>query len=193
MAENSEKFFANLSGHELVAKWRTGSHEAAAVLMDRYRLHLSRVVHGDLTPNNILIATDGREIVTDFGLSTCLQPIAQSQSADSAVRSVGGTLGYAAPEQVSPAFGSIGAWTDINAIGALAYFCLTGRSPHAKSDVAESLTSTISEEDEKLPSNLPITSASKMLCKLVKLALRKTVTDRPNDIPTMMAALHDRF
>ena len=70
--------------------------------------HLSGVVHGDLTPNNILITPDGRSVITDFGLSTCLQPIAQSQGVDSAVRSVGGTLGYAAPEQVSLAFGSIG-------------------------------------------------------------------------------------
>ncbi|MEQ1827963.1 MAG: protein kinase [Pirellula sp.] len=153
--------------------------------------HLSGVVHGDLTPNNILITPDGRAIITDFGLSTCLQPIAQSQGIDSAVRSVGGTLGYAAPEQVSPAFGSIGPWTDIYAIGAIAYFCLTGIAPHLKADVTESLSSTISEEDETTPGNVLITAASETLSKLVKLALRKTVTDRPNDIPTLMSALSE--
>ncbi len=153
--------------------------------------HSSGIVHGDLTPNNILISTDGRAIITDFGLSTCLQPIAQSQGIDSAVRSVGGTLGYAAPEQVSPAFGSIGPWTDIYAIGAIAYFCLTGIAPHTKADVAESLSSTISEEDEPIPGNVLITAASETLSRLVKLALRKTVTDRPNGIPTLMAALSE--
>ncbi len=153
--------------------------------------HSSGVVHGDLTPNNILISTDGRAIITDFGLSTCLQPIEQSQGVDSAVRSVGGSLGYAAPEQVSPAFGSIGPWTDIYAIGAIAYFCLVGIAPHAKADVAESLSSTISEEEETIASNVPITAASETLSRLVKLALRKTVTDRPNDIPTLMAALSE--
>ncbi len=111
--------------------------------------HLSGVVHGDLTPNNILITSDGRAVITDFGLSTCLQPIAQSKGVDSAVRSVGGTLRYAAPEQVSPAFGSIGRWTDFYAISAIAYFCLVGSAPHAKADVAESLTSTISEDVHK--------------------------------------------
>ena len=153
--------------------------------------HLSGVVHGDLTPNNILITRDGRAIITDFGLSTCLQPITQSQDIDSAVSSVGGTLGYAAPEQVSPAFGSIGPWTDIYAIGAIAYFCLTGIAPHSKADVTESLSNTISEEDETTPGNVLITAVSETLSKLVKLALRKTVTDRPNDIPTLMAALSE--
>ena len=152
--------------------------------------HLSGVVHGDLTPNNILITRDGRAIITDFGLSTCVQPITQSQDVDSAVRSVGGTLGYAAPEQVSPAFGSIGPWTDIYAIGAIAYFCLSGIAPHTKADVAESLASTISEEDEKTPGNVPITAASENLSKLVELALRKFVTDRPNDVLTLIEVLN---
>ena len=151
--------------------------------------HLSGVVHGDLTPNNILITPDGRAIITDFGLSTCLQLIAQSQSTDSAVRSVGGTLGYAAPEQVSPAFGSIGPWTDIYAIGAIAYFCLTGIAPHTKADVAESLSSTISEDDETTPGNVLVTAASETLSRLVKLALRKTVTDRPYIVEDLISEL----
>jgi serine/threonine protein kinase len=154
--------------------------------------HSTGIIHGDLTPNNILITRDGRAIITDFGLSTCLQPIAQSQGFDSAVRSVGGTLGYAAPEQVSPAFGSIGPWTDIYAIGAIAYFCLTGFAPHAKADVAESLSSTISEEDEPILCNMPITEPSEKLCKLVKFALRKNVTYRPHDIPSLIAVVNER-
>ncbi len=120
-----------------------------------------------------------------------MQPVTQSQDIDSAVRSVGGTLGYAAPEQVSPAFGSIGPWTDIYAIGAIAYFCLSGIAPHTKADVAESLSSTIAEEDETTPGNVTITAPSETLANLVKLALRKAVTERPNDIPTLMAALSE--
>lgn len=156
------------------------------------KAHLSGVIHGDLTPSNILITSDSRAVITDFGLSTCVQPVAPSQGVDSATRSVGGTLGYAAPEQVSPAFGSIGPWTDIYAIGAIAYFCLTGNAPHAKGDPAESLASTIAEEDEVIPSGIPMTAASKKLSKVAKLALRKAVTDRPNEIRILMAALNEQ-
>lgn len=154
--------------------------------------HSLGIVHGDLTPNNILITPDGQAIITDFGLSTCFRSVALSQDTVSPVQSVGGTLGYAAPEQVSPAFGSIGPWTDIYAIGALAYFCLKGIAPHTKADIAESLSSTISEEDEMTLGDVPITAASKMISNLVGLALRKTVTDRPNDISTLLAALCER-
>lgn len=154
--------------------------------------HTSGIIHGDLTPNNILLTSEGRVILTDFGLSTCLQPIEQSQSVDSAARSMGGTLGYAAPEQVSPAFGAIGPWTDIYAIGAIAFFYLTGIAPHAKADLAESLSSTISEEDVKFSSNVQTTSDLKILRKLVDLALRKTVIDRPNNVLSLMEVLNEQ-
>ena len=156
------------------------------------KAHLSGVIHGDLTPNNILIAPEGRAVITDFGHSTCVQPFTSSQGVDSAFHSVGGTLGYAAPEQVSSAFGSIGPWTDIYAIGAIAYFCLAGTAPHAKGDEAESLASTIAEEDEMIPSNIPSTAASKKLSKIARMALRKTVKDRPTHIRILMAALNEQ-
>jgi eukaryotic-like serine/threonine-protein kinase len=155
-------------------------------------VHLSGVIHGDLTPNNILISTDGRAVITDFGLSTCMQPMEPSEGVGSGERSIGGTLGFAAPEQVSPAFGSIGPWTDIYAMGAIAYFCLTGTAPHAKGDATESLASTIAEEDdEMIPSTLPMTAAVQKLSKLVELTLRKTVADRLHDAKQLIAVLSD--
>jgi len=67
VAENSEIIFANLSGHELIAKWRTGSQEAAAVLMERYRLRLialiasrlSRGQRGSIDPEDIVQSAMG--------------------------------------------------------------------------------------------------------------------------------------
>ena len=151
--------------------------------------HSSGIVHGDLTPNNILISSDGLAIITDFGLSTCMQPIEASLDVGSVERSSGGTLGYAAPEQISSAFGSIGPWTDIYAIGALAYFCLTGTAPHAKEDATMSLSSTIADEDETLPIIVPLTPASLILSRIAKLALRKAVADRPHNVESLIAEL----
>lgn len=50
--------------------------------------HAAGVVHGDLKPSNILVATDGRAKVVDFGMATVA----------GASRIVGGTTGYLAPE-----------------------------------------------------------------------------------------------
>lgn len=152
--------------------------------------HLSGVVHGDLTPNNILVTSDGRAIVTDFGLSTCTQPIEPLQDDNSCERAIGGTLGYAAPEQVSSVFGTIGPWTDIYAIGALAYFCITGVAPHGRADATASLASTIADEDEKLPVRLTSNMDSLKLSNLVATAMRKVVADRPGDIGALQTILN---
>ena len=69
---------------------------------------------------------------------------------------------------------------------------MKGIAPHTKADIAESLSSTISEEDEMTLGDVPITAASDSLANLVKLALRKTVKDRPNNIPTLMATLNEQ-
>jgi hypothetical protein len=67
VAENSEITFANLSGHELIEKWRAGSQEAAAVLMERYRLRLialvasrfSRGQRGSIDPEDVVQSAMG--------------------------------------------------------------------------------------------------------------------------------------
>ena len=91
--------------------------------------HQAGVVHGDLTPNNVLVAKDGRIVITDFGFSTHLHPPTKDSDQQLSMAPLGGTPGFAAPEQVSPAFGHMSPATDIYAIGGLAYYLLTGRGP----------------------------------------------------------------
>jgi eukaryotic-like serine/threonine-protein kinase len=89
--------------------------------------HRHQVIHGDLKPNNILLArsTDGgtRAVITDFGLARALS------AQDSAVGSLepGGTLHYMAPELLkgqrpSPA-------SDIYALGVILHELAAGRKP----------------------------------------------------------------
>ncbi|WP_225095135.1 serine/threonine-protein kinase [Streptomyces sp. CoH27] len=76
------------------------------------------VVHGDLSPGNVMIDTNGQATLVDFGLSKL--------TADHLTAEVRFTPGFAAPEvfegKRSPA-------TDRYAFGALAYFLLSGESP----------------------------------------------------------------
>ena len=68
-------------------------------------VHQSGLVHGDLTPSNILVDAQNQIRITDFGFSQ-----ASTRPAWSIVdgpQDLGGTLGFAAPEQIAPAFGSI--------------------------------------------------------------------------------------
>jgi serine/threonine protein kinase len=148
--------------------------------------HDAGVVHGDLTPNNILLDNDGRIVVTDFGFSTYSQKTKADDAARESIVSPGGTLGFAAPEQISPAFGTIGFATDIYAIGGLAFYLLTGQSPHDSS----SLLDTVADEDLLLP-NIPVTPAEGKLLAVAKLALKKAITSRPLSVAELVPLLFD--
>ncbi|KAA5538005.1 protein kinase [Roseiconus nitratireducens] len=98
-------------------------------------VHNAGVIHGDLTPANILMDNHDRVTITDFGFSQA------SVGATSPI--LGGTLGYAAPEQIDPAFGNISPKTDIYAIGGLIHWYLYGTPPNAGNGAAEILIETI--------------------------------------------------
>jgi serine/threonine protein kinase len=84
--------------------------------------HRAGIVHRDMKPANILLSDDGRVLVTDFGIAKVLD------SADvTRTSAVLGTVKYLAPEQVEGA--PVDARTDIYALGAVLYECVTGSPP----------------------------------------------------------------
>ncbi|MFO0592623.1 MAG: protein kinase [Polyangiaceae bacterium] len=94
---------------------------ACAVCAGLGAAHSAGVIHRDLKPDNILLARDGRVVVTDFG-------IARAAGAD--VKSTGaivGTPAYMAPEQVEGK--PVDARADLYALGAVLFEMLTGEAP----------------------------------------------------------------
>ncbi len=154
--------------------------------------HQAGVVHGDLTPNNILLDSHGRIVITDFGFATYIhsQPIDREQL--ELIASPGGTLGFAAPEQISSAFGTISFASDIYAIGGIAFYLLTGHSPHDGS----MLLDTVSDEDLQLAqSNFMsnYTQAESKLAAIAKMALKKAVCSRPKSVGELTEVLFDQL
>ncbi len=148
--------------------------------------HQAGVVHGDLTPNNILLNRNGRIVITDFGFATHLQQRFTGGVALESIASQGGTLGFAAPEQVSSAFGTLSFATDIYAIGGIAFYLLTGRSPHD----GEMLLNTVTDDDVVLPESPFMPSESKLMA-VAKLALKKAVDCRPRSVADLVPLLSD--
>ncbi len=85
--------------------------------------HAAGVVHRDLKPDNVLIATDGRVVITDFG-------VARAREAEGAQRTAipVGTPAYMAPEQVEAA-PNVDHRADVYALGAMLFELLTGHLP----------------------------------------------------------------
>ncbi|MDR7422092.1 MAG: protein kinase [Armatimonadota bacterium] len=84
--------------------------------------HHEGIVHRDVKPQNILIASDGTVKVADFGIARAVSAATITQPG-----MVLGTVQYLAPEQVRGA--SVGRASDIYALGAVLYEMLTGRLP----------------------------------------------------------------
>jgi WD40 repeat protein/serine/threonine protein kinase len=88
-------------------------------------VHRHDIVHRDLKPANVLLETDGRAVLTDFGLA---RP-ADDPEHLTATGTLVGTPAFMAPEQVSQGGDGVGPWTDQYNLGVLLYRMLTGRLP----------------------------------------------------------------
>ncbi|MFN7973405.1 MAG: serine/threonine-protein kinase [Acidobacteriota bacterium] len=102
--------------------------EARSILVEIARglaaAHAAGIVHRDLKPDNVMITTDGRVKILDFGLAKRLSKGARRLTDPGVVL---GTVGYMAPEQVRGE--DAGAACDVWAFGVIAYEMLGGRHP----------------------------------------------------------------
>lgn len=84
--------------------------------------HRAGLVHRDVKPENVLLASDGRIKVADFGLARAVTEVTSTTTG-----TVFGTVAYLAPELV--VHGTSDARTDVYAAGVLLYEMLTGAQP----------------------------------------------------------------
>ena len=84
------------------------------------------IVHRDLKPENLMVTADGRVKIADFGIAK----VTDEAQAGTVLTMKGTTIGtptYMAPEQ---AMGQqIGPWTDLYAVGIIAFELMAGRPP----------------------------------------------------------------
>ena len=82
--------------------------------------HNKNIVHRDIKPQNIMISTEGKVKVTDFG-------IARAATSNTISSDVMGSVHYSSPEQARNGF--VDGKSDIYSLGIVMYEMLTGRVP----------------------------------------------------------------
>jgi serine/threonine protein kinase len=110
-----------------------------AVLHALNAAHAAGVLHRDIKPGNVLIADDGRVVLTDFGLAT----FDGGKSSVTRPGLVWGSPEYVAPERAKHGVSSVEA--DLWSLGATLYAAVEGVSPYARSTAMASLTALATE------------------------------------------------
>ena len=100
--------------------------------------HAADIVHRDLKPDNILIALDGRVVITDFGIA--LDPALSNEQSSALV----GTPAYMAPELLNQGSSS-GSHTDVYSLGCVLYEMVTGQAAWTGESQVEIITARLFE------------------------------------------------
>lgn len=94
-------------------------------------LHSQRVIHGDLKPENALMAATGRVLLSDFGCSKILP------AGEEILDRCNGTPAFLAPEMMHPGARYRGRAADVYGLGVCLFTFLFGRIPFLAGTIAE--------------------------------------------------------
>ena len=139
-------------------------------------VHALPLQHLDIKPGNIMRDKQGRIYLIDFG--ACKQ-IGADGSMTTTTTSMCYTPGYAPVEQMDQRIESIGAWTDIYALGATAYNLLTQQKPPLPSDVLLDGADAFNFPD----------AVSPRMRQFVTTCMTPSFRKRPYDVKSMLALL----
>ncbi|MGW4511427.1 serine/threonine-protein kinase [Streptomyces sp. NPDC004393] len=128
--------------------------------------HSAGVLHRDVKPGNVLLAADGRVLLTDFG-------IAQVEGDTTITRTgeIVGSVDYLAPERVRGH--DPGPSSDLWALGATLYTAVEGRSPFRRTSPLTTMQAVVDEEPAQ-----PAHAGA--LDSVIAALLRKDPAERPD-------------
>jgi serine/threonine-protein kinase len=151
--------------------------------------HSKGVVHRDIKPGNLFAAKDGRIKVLDFGLARLRDPKLQAMPTAGGI--VLGTSAYMPPEQAQGKSHLIDGRSDLYAVGAVLFRCITGRYVHALETAQERLIAAMKDRAPSLATVVPHAPAS--IVALVDRALCFEMEGRWPDAQTMRFVVRQVF
>ncbi|MGJ6961321.1 protein kinase domain-containing protein [Streptosporangium sp. G11] len=102
--------------------------------------HAQGVLHRDVKPENVLLADDGRVVLTDFGIATLEAETALTMTG------IAGTPAFIPPERIKG--GSAQRESDLWSLGATLYAAVEGKPPHDRGGALPTMHAILNDEPE---------------------------------------------
>ena len=147
-----------------------------------------QIVHRDLKPENVMVSSEGRVKITDFGISKARDRLTTRGLGTAPGRTVG-TPAYMAPEQAAAS--ELGPWTDLYSLGVMAYEMLVGRVPFHATETPVAIL--FKHVNEPVPSPRSVNpDLDEGLAEWVERLLQKRPGDRYSDAAEAWDDLEER-
>ena len=133
------------------------------VIRDLQKVHEKGIVHRDISPANLLVREDGKILLLDLGAAKDL-----SEGTEQSTLLIT-KKGFSPPEQHTEGM-PIGSWTDVYAMCATIYWCMTGK-------MLPDVLYRVIDETLKFPKGMP-----EAMKEVLEHGLRTKVAERIQDM-----------
>lgn len=150
----------SLRTHPTPGRWAELRDQLQWLLDVLAHAHAHGVIHRDLKPGNVLVFDEpaleddasgaSRLRLTDFGLAHA------TDRAERAIKGTSGTPIFMAPEQFRGQWRDFGPWTDLYALGCMAFALATGKPPFRGRGVSHLMQAHLSSPPPPLPVRFPV-------------------------------------
>jgi len=156
-------------------------HIGAAIAGALDEAHRAGFVHRDVKPGNILVTSDGRVLLTDFGIAKGLSP-GDDLTSDNVMM---GTAKYLSPEQVRGK--RLDGRADLYSLALVLYECLAGRVPFLGETDADTALARLQRDPTDLGHLRPTLPIG--LVNLIHRTLARNPAHRPQTGADLRTAL----
>ena len=164
--------------------WQEAARLLIPIALALQYAHQQRIVHLDVKPSNILLASSGDSLLTDFGIAKILADTEETSDLTGTGMGIG-TPEYMSPEQFQGS--GVDARTDVYSFGVVFYEMVTGKKPFTAKTPAAIM---VKQATEALPRpSMFVPGIPESVEKTLLKALAKRPSDRFADMGGFLRAL----